>query len=131
MIGLDTNVLLRAVTRDDPVHSPLARTLIGALDEARPGYINIVVLVEFSWSLRTRYKYERGAIIDAVEALLQSAAFVVASRDAVNAALARSRDDGLHFADALIGELNRVAGCHTTMTFDKPASKRAAFTQLV
>ena len=53
MIGLDTNVLLRAVTRDDPVHSPLARTLIGALDEARPGYINIVVLVEFSWSLRT------------------------------------------------------------------------------
>ena len=130
MIGLDTNVLLRAVTQDDPVQSPLARTLIGTLDEASPGYVNVVVLVEFSWSLRTRYKYERGAIFETVETLLQSAAFVVSDRDAVNAALSRSRDEGLHFADALIGELNRIAGCRTTITFDKPASKRTAFTHL-
>ena len=131
MIGLDTNVLLRAVTQDDPVQTPVARALIGGLDEASPGYVNVVVLVEFSWSLRTRYKYERVAIIEAIESLMQSAAFVVSDRDAVNAALTRSRDEGLHFADALIGELNHVAGCHTTMTFDKPASKRTAFTQLV
>ncbi len=131
MIGLDTNVLLRAVTQDDPVQTPVARALIEGLDDARPGYVNAVVLVEFCWSLRARYKYERGAIVRAVEALLQSTAFVVSDRDAVNAALARSMDEGMHFADALIGELNRCAGCQTTMTFDKPASKRAAFTQLV
>ena len=131
MIGLDANVLLRAVTQDDPMQTPVARALIETLDETSPGHVNVVVLVEFSWSLRTRYKYERGAIIDAIEKLLKSAAFVVSDRDAVNAALTRSRDEGLHFADALIGELNRIAGCRTTMTFDKPASKRTAFTQLV
>lgn len=131
MIGLDTNVLLRAVTQDDPVRTPLARTLIGKLDESMPGYVNPVVLAEFAWTLRTRYKYERNFVVDAVEALMQSSAFVVSDRDAVNAALSRSRSDGLHFADALIGELNRIAGCRTTLTFDKPASKRTAFTQIV
>jgi predicted nucleic-acid-binding protein len=130
MIGLDTNVLLRAVTQDHPQQSPVARALIEKLEEANPGYVNVVVLVEFGWSLRTRYKYERGAIIDTIEAMLASAAFVVSDRDAVNAALSLSRDEGLHFADALIGELNRVAGCSTTMTFDHVASKRGAFTEV-
>lgn len=131
MIGLDTNVLLRAVTQDDSIQTPLARALIGTLDETNPGYVNTVVLVEFSWSLRTRYTYEREAIAEAIEAMLESAAFVVSDRDAVNTALSRCRDDGLHFADALIGELNLIAGCPTTMTFDNPASKSTAFTRLV
>lgn len=131
MIGLDSNILLRAVTRDDVEQSPKARALIASLDGSRPGYVNSVVLVEFAWSLKTRYKYERLQVVSAVEALLKSAGFVVADRDAVNAAVTRCTDDGLHFADALIGELNRVAGCETTMTFDLPASQRSAFTRLV
>jgi predicted nucleic-acid-binding protein len=130
MIGLDTNVLLRSVTRDDPVQSPIARRLIATLDEANPGYVNTVVLAEFVWNLRTRYRYARDQILTAIEALLQSAAFVIADRDGVNAAVSRSRDDGMEFADALIGELNRQAGCRTTVTFDRTASKGGAFTEL-
>lgn len=130
MIGLDTNILLRAATQDDPALSPIAQALIDTLDEATPGYINSVALVEFAWSLRRRYNYERSAIVTAIEALMQSAAFVVGDRDAVNAAITRCNDEGLHFADSLIGELNRVAGCETTMTFDRPAARRSAFTQL-
>jgi predicted nucleic-acid-binding protein len=128
MIGLDTNVLLRAVTQDDPVQTPIARAMIGKLDEGSPGYISTVVLAEFSWSLRTRFKYERLAIIGAIEALLESAAFVVSDRDAVNAAVSRSREDGLDFADALIGEMNYLAGCRTTMTFDRLAAKQSRIT---
>ena len=37
MIGLDTNVLSRAVTQDDPVQTPVARRLIETLDETSPG----------------------------------------------------------------------------------------------
>ena len=130
MIGLDTNILLRAVTQDDAVQTPIARALIGSLDESNPGYVNIVVLAEFIWNLRNRYKYEREAINEAIESMLQSAAFVVSDRDAVNAALSRCRDEGLQFADAIISELNCAAGCTTTMTFDRLSSKRAAFTRL-
>lgn len=129
MIGLDTNVLLRAVTQDDPVQSPVARRFIAALDETNPGHVATVVLAEFAWALRSRFKYDRNAIVDALEAMLRSAAFVVADRAAVNAAVTRSRDDAMDFPDALIGELNRSAGCRTTMTFDRLASKRGAFTE--
>jgi len=130
VIGLDTNILLRAVTQDDAVQTPIARALIGSLDESNPGYVNIVVLAEFIWNLRNRYKYEREAINEAIESMLQSAAFVVSDRDAVNAALSRCRDEGLQFADAIISELNCAAVCTTTMTFDRLSSKRAAFTRL-
>ena len=130
MIGLDTNVLLRSATQDDLVQSPIARRLIATLDEANPGYVNAVVLAEFVWSLRSRYKYDCDQTLTAIEALLQSAAFVISDRDAVNAAAARSRVDAVDFADALIGELNRQAGCRTTMTFDRLASKGGAFTEL-
>ena len=130
MIGLDTNILLRAALQDDPVHSPKARQLVASLDNENPGYVNIAVLAEFAWTLRTKAKYDRFQIIALVEALLESAAYTIADRDAVNAALTRSRDDNLDLGDALIGELNRIAGCRTTRTFDVDATKSNAFTLL-
>ena len=44
MIGLDTNILLRATTQDDPLQSPKARKIIKALSSDRPGYVNLLVL---------------------------------------------------------------------------------------
>lgn len=93
--------------------------------------MNSVVLAEFTWTLRTRFKYGRVAILSAVEAMLQSAAFVMPDREAVNAAVTRSRDDAMDFADALIGELNIQAGCRTTMTFDGLSAKRGACTDML
>lgn len=127
MIGLDTNVLLRAVTRDDPVRTPIARDLIGSLSSRKPGHVNCVVLAEFAWTLRSRYRYARLQIVAAIEAMAASAAFVLERRAEVNSALVRCRDDGLHFADALIGELNRAAGCEMTMTFDTDLLAAAGF----
>ena len=37
MIGLDTNVILRALLDDDPVQSPIARTVLSGLDSAKRG----------------------------------------------------------------------------------------------
>lgn len=130
MIGLDTNVLARAVTQDDVRHSPIARRLVGGLSEAAPGVINSVVLAEFAWVLRTKHKYGRVQILDAVEALMTSCAFLVRDRPAVNAALARCRSEPLDFADALIGELNIEAGCEVTVTFDTEAAESSLFRQL-
>ena len=39
MIGLDSNVILRAITGDDPVESPLARGFLATLSNDRPGII--------------------------------------------------------------------------------------------
>ncbi len=127
MVGLDTNILLRAITKDDPAQSTIAARLLETLNKEAPGYINIVVLSEFAWSLNRRYKYSREDVRKAVEALLESTSCVVAERDAVNRALRRGLEHRLDFADALIAELNREAGCPVTLSFDKGAANKAGF----
>lgn len=46
MIGLDTNVLVRKVTQDDPVQSPKASELIESLTAFAPGFVSLVSVVE-------------------------------------------------------------------------------------
>lgn len=130
MIGLDTNILLRAALQDDAAQALLARRVVSRLDVDDPGYVNTVVLVELAWTLGTRFKYTRAEILAFIEAILESGAYTIADRDAVNAAVTRSRDDSMDFADALIGELNRLAGCRTTLTFDDGACRSSAFKKL-
>lgn len=127
MIGLDTNIILRALTGDDPVRSPAAARILTELTPERPGYINLLVLAETVWSLGRRYKADPETIFDAVEGLLESQSIVLAERAAVVESLEHARTEGLHFADALIATLNRHAGCETTVTFDTEAGRTSLF----
>jgi predicted nucleic-acid-binding protein len=128
MIGLDTNILLRAITGDDPVVTPMAEHVLSSLTDGEPGAVNGVVLAELAWTMRTRYGYARTEIASIIEGLTGRPAIHVGDRDAVMAAITRSRDEGLDFADALIAELNRAYGCSTTLTFDQKAARSTAFT---
>ena len=128
MIGIDTSVLVRVIAGDDPVATPLAEGVLSSFTDSAPGVINAVVLVEAAWMLRTRFGYTRTEIAGIIERLTARSAMHVSDRDAVMAAIARSRDEGLDFPDALIGELNRAAGCVTTLTFDQKASRSSCFT---
>jgi len=88
------------------------------------------VLVEAVWVLRSSYRLDRAQIASMIDALLSSPAVRIAERDSVAAALESYRRGGPWFADHLIGELNRAAGCATTLTFDKQAGALATFTAL-
>ena len=128
MIGIDTNVLLRAATNDDRKQSPVARKFLAGLSEASRGVINCVVLAEFAWTLRSGYGYERAEILGAINDIMRSKSYLVRDREVVNSALSRCLVESLHFADALIAEMNRDAGCETTLTFDLNAANGGAFT---
>ena len=130
MIGLDSNVILRAITGDDPVQSPLARRFLATLSSNRPGVINSVVLVETARTLRARHKYPKREILKRIENFLRSSAYHIVDRDAVSEALQVSSQHSIEFADALIGEINRLVGCATTMTLNEGASRAPGFTQL-
>ncbi len=130
MIGLDSNIILRAITGDDPAQSALALRLFAALSSDRPGVINPVALVETAWTLRGRYKYPRLLILDHIEKFMGSTAYHIVDRDAVSEALETSRKHSFEFADALLGEINRLAGCTTTMTFDEGACRAPTFSHL-
>jgi predicted nucleic-acid-binding protein len=119
MIGLDTNVLVRFFTQDDPVQFRQARSFIQTqLSVDEPGYVNLIVLVEFAWTLAKAYRFSKDEITSAVDALLDTAEIALQREEAVAAALRLCKAADLDFVDALIAEVNRDAGCRETWTFD-------------
>lgn len=127
MIGLDTNILLRALTADDPRLSPVAAEILAQPTPEAPGYVNVAVLAELCWTLTRRYRASRTDLMQVIETLLESPAYVISDREAVIDALEVMAVEPLDFVDALIGGLNRRAGCVQTFTFDAKAARSGLF----
>jgi len=123
MIGLDTNVLVRYLAADDPLQSPIAKQLVDSLTEAQPGFISLVTLVETHWVLRQAYRYKVDAVNQAIAALVDAAEFVVDEVDLVRSCLTKAAETGRELPDILIAARGARAGCRTTYTFDRPASR--------
>ena len=72
MIGLDTNILIRYLTQDDPIQSRRATEIIERrLTEENPGFVSIGTMVETVWVLDRAYRLTTNEIAAAVERMLQ------------------------------------------------------------
>jgi predicted nucleic-acid-binding protein len=128
MIGLDTNVLVRYLTQDDPIQSRRAIEFIDRhLTEDDPGYVSAVVVAETVWVLERAYKLENAKIADCIERILQTAVLVVQNEQQVFAAMTVLKDGSGSFADGLILALATKAGCSKTVTFDRKALRLTGF----
>jgi len=117
VIAIDTSVLIRYVTQDDPKQSRQANRLFeSTLSESYPGYLSLLVLAEFHWVLRRRYGFAGVEIAEAIRRLLAVPTIVVDKSEVVEAALV---DEAGDFADRLIHYLGAAAGCERTLTFDR------------
>jgi predicted nucleic-acid-binding protein len=128
MIGLDTNVLVRYLAQDDPIQSPLATDIIESrLTGRNPGFISVVAIVETVWVLDRAYGLADDEIAAALERVLQADTLVVENEQEVFMATIALKEGTGSFADALIGALGVKAGCSSTLTFDKAASRLPGF----
>ena len=122
-IGIDTNVLLRMVLNDDAGQRAKALAFGEHLNEETRGFVSLLVLIEFNWSLLSRYRQTKEETLAAIGKLLKIRTLMFEDFDAVVRALERSNFAGVDFADALIAEHNLEAGCAHTVTFDRRAAK--------
>lgn len=128
MIGLDTNVLVRYLTQDDPVQSAKATEIMERrLTPVNPGFVSVVTMAEMVWVLDRAYRLSAQEIAAAVERILQVEVLVVENEQEVFAAMVALKHGLGAFADALIAELGARAGCTHTLTFDKKALRLPAF----
>jgi len=128
MIGLDTNILIRYLTQDDPVQSPTAADIIERrLSAADPGFVSVVTMAEVVWVLDRAYGLTDREIAATIERILQVDVLVVENEQEVFAAMVALKQRRGEFADALIAELGVRAGCTCTLTFDKKALRLPAF----
>lgn len=132
MIGLDTNVLVRYLTQDEPAQAVLASKLIERqLSANRPGIVGHIVLCEIGWVLSRAYGYSRAQIADALGALLSSRELQVESPDIAILALLDYRQGSADFSDYLLGRMHQQLGAQYTVTFDKRAAEVTQFKLLL
>jgi predicted nucleic-acid-binding protein len=128
MIGLDTNILVRYLTQDDPIQSPKATEIIERrLTEENPGFVSIVAIVEIVWVLDRAYRLAAHEIAAAVERVLQADVLVVENEQEVFTAMVALKEGQGSFADAVISALGARAGCSHTRTFDRKALRLPGF----
>ena len=96
MIAVDTNVLVRLLTEDDPKQAAVARSLFAA----GPIWIAKTVLLETSWVLRSLYGFEESAIGEAFTKVLGLKNVHAEDEPAVATALALS-SHRIELADAM------------------------------
>ena len=129
MIGLDTNILVRYLTQDDPLQSPKATAIIQQrLTEETPGFVSIVAMVEIVWVLERAYRLPAHKIASAIERMLQTDVLVIENEQEVFTAMIALKEGQGLFADSVISALGLRAGCSYTLTFDHKAAGLRGFT---
>ena len=119
MRAVDTNVLVRLLTRDDPKQVAAAESFV-----ARGAWVPHLALVEATWVLASVYDRSPADIATAVDMLLNHEHLTLQDSDAVAAATASFRKrPALGFSDCLVLEVARKAGHLPLGTFDRNLSK--------
>jgi predicted nucleic-acid-binding protein len=119
MRAVDTNVLVRLVTRDAPKQVAAAEAFI-----AQGAWVPYLALVEATWVLASAYDRGHEAIATAIEMLLKHQQLTVQDADAVAAAVAQfRRRPSVGFSDCLMVEVTRKAGHGPLGTFDRNLGK--------
>jgi predicted nucleic-acid-binding protein len=114
MRAVDTNVLVRLLTRDDVRQTEAAEAFVA------PGaWVSHVVLVEATWVLDSVYELAKQRLVRALEMLLDHAQLTIQDADVVRVALDRFRHSRADFSDCLVLEIARKAGHVPLGTFDR------------
>jgi predicted nucleic-acid-binding protein len=119
MRAVDTNVLVRLVTRDDAKQVAAAEVFV-----ANGAWVPHLALAEATWVLSAVYDRSAEAIATAVEMLLNHQHLTVQDADAVAAAVGEfRRHPAVGFSDCLMLEVARKAGHGPLGTFDRALAK--------
>ena len=131
MRGLDTNVLVRYLVRDDKKQAERASAYIHKMTASgKRCYVNHIVLCELVWVLESAYAYSKKEISEVLEKILVTKQFEIDSKDLVGQAVHDYRNGSGDIADHLIGRVNRSKGCDATATFDLALKTSPYFTLL-
>ena len=126
MIALDTNLLVRLLTNDDPRQAAKVEAwLKGNATPKTPAYVDHVVLCELGWVLERSYGYDRAEVHAALAALLEQDHLKVESPGLVRQALMMYADGPADFSDYLLAVRAQAAGYSPVLTLDKKAAKTA------
>lgn len=122
MIGLDTNIVVRYLTHDEPTQTTAAMRVMNSLSSDSPGFLSLIVIAELIWVLAIAYGFRKKEIEQVLETLLRSKELVIERAEIVSQALRAFSAGRADFADCLIERCAHAAECQYTVTFDQKAA---------
>lgn len=132
MKGLDTNVLVRYLTQDDPRQAAIAAQAIEqAAAKGEKMLIQPLVLCELVWVLESAYEFAKAEIVNILEQIVRTREFEVAEKDGIWQALEDYRTGRADFSDYYLGRANERDGAAQTLTFDTALKGSSRFRVLV
>lgn len=118
MLAIDTNIIVRYLTGDDPEQAAQARAVV----DGHQVFVGDTVALECDWVLRSAYGYHARQASAALRAFAGLPTVTVESPAQLAAAL-DGVEQGMDFADAL--HVARSAHCEAFVTFDRNLEKAA------
>lgn len=118
MRAIDTNVIIRLLTADDPIQAEAAKRVI----QEGEVFVGVTVLLEAECVLRAGYGFGEREIASALRGLAGLAQVTIEDAEGVAMAL-DWMISGMDFADAL--HLARSQHCSAFVTFDRRLASRA------
>ncbi len=126
MVGIDTNVLVRFIVRDDLKQAEVAKAAIGrAMEANEPLAVSLLTILETEWVLRSRYRFGKEVVVRIFKILLEAGDVLIEGEETLEQALYLFEDSSADFADCLMVARYQRMGCATMLTFDENAAKLA------
>lgn len=126
MLCIDTNILIRSLTFDDPIQSPKA---IAFLKKAVAGkeeiYIPDAVILETGWALRKRYGYSSQQAASYLETLVINPRYSFDHPDRLISALTLFANNPISLLDAYLAATTAETPGAQLVTFDRALQKLA------
>ncbi|GAA4480176.1 type II toxin-antitoxin system VapC family toxin [Microbacterium panaciterrae] len=123
LVGIDTNVILRYLIRDDEAQFAAAAEVLEACTPDKPGFLTAVNLAEIYWVLQRSYRLSREASLSMIRRLLEVETLEFDDSEGIVQAVELA-ENGADFADALIHATYLQFGVSEAVTFDRAAARR-------
>jgi predicted nucleic-acid-binding protein len=117
MIGIDTNILVRAFLEDDNDQAQAAKNLMEAASKRDRLFISSYALLEFAWVLKVK-KFTRREIYEAIITLADSPGITIGQREIVLLAAEKFYKGKADFGDYMILSEGEKYGTKNLKTFD-------------
>ena len=119
MRAIDTNIVIRYLTGDDPDQTAKAKAVV----DAGQVFVSTTVLLESEWVLRSVYEFSRQEVIAALQAFLGLPSVATDHAEILVRAFGFT-ERGMDFTDAL--HLSAANECEVMLTFDRRFVRQAA-----
>lgn len=114
MVGIDTNVLVRFIVRDDQQQAEAAKAAIGrAMVANEPLAVSLLTILETEWVLCSRYRFDKEVVVRTFKMLLEAGDVLIEGEETLEQALYLFEDSSADFADCLMVARYQRMGCAT------------------